>query len=67
MVDFLARHRPSAVYLSNPTWVNHPEIFKNEKMVTREYRYFDSKKNSLDFDGMIEDLKNATPGSIVLL
>jgi len=36
-------------------------------VATREYRYFDSKTNSLDFEGMIEDLKNATPGSIVLL
>ena len=35
-------------------------------MQVREYRYFDPKTNSLDFEGMIEDLKNATPGSTVL-
>lgn len=33
----------------------------------REYRYFDNKTKGLDFKGMIEDLKNATPGSVVLL
>lgn len=33
----------------------------------RPYRYFDKKTKGLDFDGMIADLKAATPGSTVLL
>ena len=33
----------------------------------RPYRYFHKKTKGLDFDGMIDDLKNATPGSVVLL
>jgi aspartate aminotransferase, cytoplasmic len=36
-------------------------------MTVREYRYFDPKTKGLDFAGLMEDLKNATPGSIVLL
>lgn len=36
-------------------------------MDVRKYRYFDKKTKGLDFNGMIEDLKNATPGSCVLL
>ena len=30
----------------------------------REYRYFDNKTKGLDFKGMIEDLKNATPATV---
>ena len=36
-------------------------------MNVRPYRYFDKKTKGLDFDGMIADLKAATPGSTVLL
>lgn len=36
-------------------------------MDVRKYRYFDKETKGLDFDGLIEDLKNATPGSCVLL
>ena len=36
-------------------------------MEVRTYRYFDKKTNGLDINGMLADLQQATPGSIVLL
>lgn len=65
--EFLAKFRPSALYVSNPTWGNHNSVFKACGLDVRQYRYFDKKTKGLDFSGMIADLRNATPGSCVLL
>jgi len=55
------------MYVSDPTWGNHKAVFTNSGLKVRTYRYFDKKTKGLDFEGMIEDLQNATPGSTVLL
>jgi len=65
--DFLAKHRPAPIYVSNPTWGNHNTIFATCGLKVRQYRYFDPKTKGFDFAGMIADLQAATPGSIVLL
>ena len=65
--DFLAKFKGAPIYLSNPSYGNHKPIFINSGLEIREYRYFDKKTKGFDFDGMIEDLKNAQPGSIILL
>jgi len=68
--EFLKRFYPapdSFVYISNPTWGNHPTIFMRSGFQVKEYRYFSSKTNMLDFDGFIADIKVAPPGSIILL
>ena len=67
IADFLLKHRPAPIYLSSPTWGNHNQIFTKAGMDVRSYRYFHKQTKGLDFDGMIADLKNATPGSIILL
>ncbi|MDX1780325.1 MAG: amino acid aminotransferase [Thalassovita sp.] len=55
------------VFVSNPTWPNHVSILKFMNMPVVEYRYFDSATRGVDFDGMIEDLKQTRPGDVVLL
>lgn len=65
--EFLQKYRPAPIYISDPTWGNHNQIFGKLGMEVRKYRYFDKKTLGLDFQGMIQDLKNATPGSCVLL
>ena len=67
IADFLVKHRPAPIYVSNPTWGNHTGIFKTAGLDVRTYRYFDKKTKGLDFNGMIADLRKATPGSCVLL
>lgn len=65
--DFLNKHRPAPIYVSDPTWGNHNAVFKTAGIDVRKYRYFDKKTKGLDFNGMIEDLRNASPGSCVML
>lgn len=67
LADFLLKFKPAPIYTSDPTWFNHNQQFTTIGLQVRHYRYFDKKTNGLDFDGMIQDLENATPGSIVLL
>ena len=55
------------VWLSNPTWPNHPSIIKYLGMPMGEYRYFDSATGSVDFDGMLADLAQVAAGDVVLL
>ena len=65
---FLAKFRAgTTVYISNPTWGNHFNIFGDAGLETAKYRYFDAKTIGLDFDGMVEDLSAAPAGSVVIL
>lgn len=55
------------VYMPNPTWSNHINIFENSGLEPQQYAYYDKKTNSFDMEGMLNDLSNAEPGSSVLL
>jgi len=57
----------SAIWVSTPTWPNHPSIIKYLGVPMQPYRYFDGSTRSVDFEGMIADLKNAKAGDLVLL
>ncbi|WP_380054709.1 aromatic amino acid transaminase [Falsihalocynthiibacter sp. SS001] len=57
----------ATIWLSNPTWPNHPSIIKFLGLPMREYRYFDSETRAVDFEGMAQDLAEAKEGDIVLL
>ncbi|MCF7697764.1 amino acid aminotransferase [Loktanella sp. M215] len=57
----------ATVWISNPTWPNHPSIIKFLRMKVREYRYFDEATRGVDFDGMIADLGTVAEGDVVLL
>jgi len=59
---------PSAtVWLSAPTWPNHPSIVNYLGMKMAEYRYFDAATRGVDFAGVMEDLARVAPGDVVLL
>ena len=57
----------ATVWLSNPTWPNHPSIIKYLGMKMAEYRYFDAETRGIDFAGMLNDLGRVAPGDVVLL
>jgi len=70
--EFLARYAPGGtatpVYMSEPTWGNHFNIFKDAHMThVRKYRYYKEQTRGLDFEGLIEDLKAAPNGSVFVL
>ena len=59
---------PSAtVWLSNPTWPNHPSIIKYLGMPMAEYRYFDAETRGIDFAGLMAGLEKVKAGDAVLL
>ncbi len=57
----------ATVWLSAPTWPNHPSILRHLGMQMAEYRYFDNTARDIDFAGMIEDLEQVRAGDVVLL
>ncbi|EEX08873.1 aromatic-amino-acid aminotransferase [Ruegeria lacuscaerulensis ITI-1157] len=66
--ELIRMANPSArVFVSNPTWPNHISILNYLGIETVAYRYFDEETRGVDFDGMIEDLKTARAGDVVLL
>jgi aspartate aminotransferase len=67
--EFLSRHYnlSKTIYIPNPTWANHRNLFGDAGLTVKDYRYFDKKTIGLDLAGMLEDLRNAPNGSIILL
>ncbi|WP_170428628.1 aromatic amino acid transaminase [Ruegeria arenilitoris] len=66
--EMIRMANPAArVFVSNPTWPNHLSILSYLGIETVQYRYFDGETRGVDFDGMIEDLKTAKAGDVVLL
>ncbi|MCY4206476.1 MAG: aspartate/tyrosine/aromatic aminotransferase [Roseovarius sp.] len=55
------------VFISSPTWPNHPSILKHLGIRTSEYRYFDESTRGVDFDGMMEDIGRARKGDVILM
>lgn len=66
--QFIHQFMPGkTVYISNPTWPNHKNIFALAGVPWETYRYFNPETVGLDFEGMIEDIDAAPEGSIILL
>ncbi|MDE0963734.1 MAG: aspartate/tyrosine/aromatic aminotransferase [Candidatus Latescibacteria bacterium] len=66
--DFLARHygdRP--IWLSEPTWANHPKIFQAAGLQVETYPYFDAETNGLNESALLTALTKIPEGHIVLL
>ena len=66
--ELIKMARPDArVFVSNPTWPNHLSILAYLGIETVPYRYFDNDTRGVAFDAMLEDLKTARKGDVVLL
>ena len=67
-LELIRMAEPDAtVWISNPTWPNHPSIIKYLGMKMGEYRYFDEATRGVDFQGMMSDLQEIKQGDVVLL
>lgn len=56
------------VFHSDPTWGNHPAIFKKAGLEVVTHRYFHKDTKGLDFEGMMADLRaNMKAGDVLLL
>lgn len=66
--DFLKKINPGVkVWISQPTWPNHPNIFKTAGLAVETYPYFDAAANGLAFDAMLTALQQIPEGDVVLL
>jgi aspartate/tyrosine/aromatic aminotransferase len=66
--DFIHQLFPKAtVWLTQPTWPNHPQIFAAAGVPTKSFPYFDAKTNGLAFEGALAAIQKMPAGDIVLL
>jgi aromatic-amino-acid transaminase len=66
--DFLKRLRPDAqVWISEPSWENHRQLFEAAGFVVNAYPYYDPRSHGLDFAGMQRALSALPAGAIVVL
>eukprot|EP00746_Dinoflagellata_sp_MGD_P138479 gnl/MRDRNA2_/MRDRNA2_72130_c0_seq2.p1 gnl/MRDRNA2_/MRDRNA2_72130_c0~~gnl/MRDRNA2_/MRDRNA2_72130_c0_seq2.p1 ORF type:complete len:431 (+),score=76.86 gnl/MRDRNA2_/MRDRNA2_72130_c0_seq2:78-1370(+) len=58
----------SKIWIPDPTWGNHPAIFKRSGIsAVEKYPYWHPPTRGLDFDGMKATLSKAQPGEAILL
>ncbi|MDM3628293.1 aminotransferase class I/II-fold pyridoxal phosphate-dependent enzyme, partial [Proteus mirabilis] len=49
--EFIAQQtNDKRVWISNPTWPNHNNIFKTAVLEICKYDYYDAESNGLDFE-----------------
>jgi aromatic-amino-acid transaminase len=68
LAELIARaERGARVWLSEPTWPNHPAILRQAGLAFTTYPYFDRAAKGVDFAAMTDALGAAGPGDVVLL
>jgi len=65
--DFIATQTSAKrIWVSNPSWPNHKNVFAAAGLEVCEYNYYDAAQHVLDFDGLLNSLSAAQAGDIVL-
>jgi aspartate/tyrosine/aromatic aminotransferase len=65
--DLVATIEPgAAVWLSTPTWPNHPQVFAAAGLPIRSYPYL-GEDGELDIETMLSVLRAVPPGDVVVL
>lgn len=68
VAELLRRARPDAtVWISDPSWPNHVPLIGSAGLKTAAYPYFDAATGSVRFGAMMEALRGARAGDVVLL
>ena len=68
LFELIRRAAPEAtIWMSDPTWPNHPAMQKYLGLKGETYRYFDRATCEVDFEGMKADLARMAPGDVLLL
>ena len=55
------------VLISDPSWENHLALFTRAGFEVGTYRYYAPERGGVDVPGMLEDLRAADPGTVVVL
>lgn len=65
--DNFKKNKRKKIWISNPTWINHKNIFLSAGLDVHVYPYYNLSTHSVDFDNMINILNSIEAGDIVLL
>jgi aromatic-amino-acid transaminase len=66
--DFLNRFFSSSqVWISNPSWENHRQLFEAAGFNVNNYPYYDKETRGLDFTAMLNALRKLPARSVVVL
>ena len=66
--DFIKKINPGAtVWVSQPTWPNHPNVFRASGLNVQTYPYFDAAGNRLAFAEMVSALRQLPAKDVVVL
>ncbi|KAF3447987.1 hypothetical protein FNV43_RR08694 [Rhamnella rubrinervis] len=66
--EFQKRFYPeSLIYLPDPTWSNHHNIWRDAHVPRRTFHYYNHNSKGLNFAALMDDIKNAPDGSFFLL
>jgi aspartate aminotransferase len=66
--DFLAKTSPEkTIWLSDPTWPNHPSVFKSAGLKVATYPYFDAATNGVAWDALLAALNTMPEGDVLVL
>ena len=66
--DFLKRISPLAeIWISEPSWENHRQLFEAAGFAVKSYPYYDAKTHGLDFPGMRRALSALPAGAVAVL
>jgi aspartate/tyrosine/aromatic aminotransferase len=55
------------IWMSNPTWANHPKIFGAAGVTVKKYDYLDDAGTGLGFEKVLTSLAEAKTGEAILL
>lgn len=59
--------KQTPVYITNPTWSNHRQVFETIGFDVRDFRWSSPTTGSLDLPAILEDLSQAPPQSLIIL
>lgn len=65
--EFLVKQGHRDIYLSDPTWPNHTQIFQKGGMNIHEYPYYDYLHGNLNFESLCLAIEKMPSGSVILL
>ncbi len=66
-VSLMRRMGVKNIWMSEPTWPNHPNVVRSLGLGIKTHPYIDAASGGLDFAGMIGALETAMPGDGVLV
>ena len=67
-LELIRSARPDAtIWLSDPTWPNHPGLVAAAGLRARRYRWHDTATGALDRDGLYADMAQVGAGDVVLV